>query len=105
MSVPKLTTPTFTLEFPESSNIDLTQADDVFVTFGYRGAILTKTGAALTIAEKSVSVYLEQSETMQFPVGDIQIQVNWIVDGSRFASEIVKYPISENLYNVVISND
>ena len=105
MSVPKLTTPTFTLEFPETASIDLTDADSVYVTFAYGGEILTKTGEALTVAEKSVSVYLTQAETQQFPVGDVEIQVNWLADGNRFASEIVTYPISENLMNRVITSD
>lgn len=105
MSVPRLTTPTFVLTFPTSSMVDLTAADDVYVTFGFRNEILTKTGSDLTVAEKTVSVYLTQNETRMFPVGDIQIQVNWMVDGSRFASDIVKYHISENLLNRVVGDD
>ena len=105
MSVPRLTTPTFTLTFPESALIDLTAADDVFVTFAYGGEILTKTGVALTVEAKSVSVYLTQEETMSFPVGNVQIQVNWVDSGNRFASEIVTYPISENLMSRVVSSD
>lgn len=97
MSVPKYTTPTFLLEFPEDSEIDLTSADEVYVTFAFRGEIVTKSGDDLTVTANTVSVLMSEDETMSFPVGDVQIQVNWTSGANRFASEIVSYPVTDNL--------
>ena len=102
MSVPQFTTPTFTLTFTQQG-LDLTQADNVYVTFRSGAVLLTKSGEDITVAEKSISVYLTQSETGKFrPGNDIEIQANWTIGNDRAASEVVKYPISEQLLKRVV---
>lgn len=103
MSVSRFTTPTFALILPNDANVDLTDADSVYVTFAFRGEIITKTGDDLVVEAKKVSVYLAQDETMKFPVGDVEIQLNWVIDDDRFASDIVKYTITDNLLQRVVS--
>lgn len=100
--ISKGTTPTFTLTFPANSGVDLTQAANVYVSFSGSKRI-EKTGDALTISERSVSVYLSQEETLALSDGVTQIQVNWTFgDGSRCASDIVKCQIGDNLIERVV---
>lgn len=102
MSVPRYTTPTFTLEFSEKE-LDLTQASGVYVTFKQASLIITKTGSDLEVQEKSIGVFMSQQETARFCVGGIEIQANWTTaDGRRAASEVVGYEISEQLLPEVI---
>lgn len=100
MAVVRGTTPTFTLTFPET--VDLTEADNVYVTFTSGSNILTKTGNALDVSAHEVSVYLTQAETFGFDTGVVEIQVNWTLSGNRLASEIKKYSISKQLLNEVL---
>ena len=96
------TTPTFTLKFPNDSSVDLTQAEHVYVTF-IGSETIEKSDSELTIAEKQVEVYLDQSETLSLSSGFVSIQVNWTYsDGSRACSDIVKYSFSDNLIERVI---
>ena len=102
MSVPRYTTPTFTLEFSEEG-LDLTQASGVYVTFKQASQTMTKTGSDLEVQEKSIGVFMSQAETAKFCVGGIEIQANWtMADGRRAASEVVDYEISEQLLPEVI---
>ena len=103
MSAPRGTTPTLVLKFTEPS-LDLTVAANVYVTFRYGSNQLTKTGADLTIAPKTISVSLSQEETLQFPEGIISIQANWTgSDGFRAASEIANFTWSKQLLNEVLT--
>ena len=102
MSVAKGTTPTITLTFTEQT-LDLTQASHVYVSFKGLDTIIEKKDEDLVIAAKSISVYLTQAETLSLYQGDIQIQANWTyADGSRSASEIVKFSFGGNLIERVI---
>ena len=102
MGVARYTTPTFTLTFTEDA-LDLTQAQNVYVTFRSGDVLMTKTGADLTIAEKSIGVYLSQEETAKFRIGYVEIQVNWtMAPDKRAASNVVRFPISEQLLMAVI---
>ena len=101
MSIPRGTTPTFQLTFPET--VDLTTAANVYVTFTCGSNVVTKTGDDLDVEAHSVSVYLTQAETFLFDVGKIKIQANWTDDyGGRVASEVVTYLVSEQLLNRVV---
>lgn len=62
MSIPRGVTPTFTLTFTD--NIDLTQAEHVYVTF-VGGKAITKSDDDLTVAERQIDVYLTQEETLR----------------------------------------
>ena len=72
------TTPTFTLTVGDSE-LDLSQASNVYVTVTQGNKRVTKTGSALTISGNVVSCYLSQTETLAFKAGQAaEIQVNWI---------------------------
>ena len=101
MSVPRYTTPTFTLTFTEPE-LDLTEATGVFVTFKQASLIVTKTGDELDVTEKSISVFMDQQETAQFCDGSVDIQANWTTGDKRAASEIVSYEFSKQLLQEVI---
>lgn len=102
----KGTTPTYTFTLPE--DIDLSSAESVYVTFSKTNYenILTKQDDELEINGNIVSVYLTQDETLEFPKGDILIQLNWLyADGNetkRACSEIVTDRVKRNLVNEVI---
>lgn len=102
MSAPKGTTPTITLVFPEDS-VDLTQATNVYVTFAWSTKTLTKTGADLIVSPHSIDVFLNQAETLRFPIGAVRVQANWVFpDGKREASNISSYTFTDNLLEKVI---
>ena len=102
MSVPRGTTPTFYCTFKEDW-IDLTKAKNVYVTFEAPGFSLTKTGDALILEEKAISVLLSQAETLRFLDDTVEIQANWTMpDGTRISSEIVYFPIDRQLLRKVI---
>lgn len=101
MGVPQYTTPTFTLTFTEEE-LDLTQASNVYVTFGRGRNKLTKTGEALTVSTKQIEVKLSQQESARFN-GDVEIQANWVLpSGDRVASEVVTVSIDDQLLTEVI---
>lgn len=102
MAIRQGITPTFTLTL-ESETIDLTQSENVFVTFKQGSISLTKSGEDLTVREADVDVYLEQSETLMFARGKVAVQLNWTyADGSRGCSEIVSIDWAENLLQEVL---
>lgn len=101
MGVPQFTTPDFTLTFSEQG-LDLTQADQVYVTFTSGMNEVTKSGSDLIIGEKTIGVFLDQAETGRFKPGTIRIQANWIAGGKRIASDVVSYVITEQLLRRVI---
>ena len=101
MSVPRYTTPTFTLTFAEQG-LDLTQATGVYVTFKQALYEVTKTGDDLEVEAKKISICMSQEDTARFFVGDVEMQANWTTGDRRACSEIVSYPISEQLLKQVI---
>lgn len=102
----KGTTPTYTFTLPE--DIDLSSAESVYVTFSKTNyeTILTKQDDELDIGTNTVSVYLTQDETLEFPKGDILIQLNWLYDDAgetkRACSEVIMDKVKRNLVNEVI---
>lgn len=100
MSIPRGTTPIFELTFKEEE-LDLTQANNVYVTFRCKGCRLTKSNDDLTIYPKRIDVHLTQEDTLRF-VKEIEIQANWTFDGDRCASKVVKYPIDKQLEKGVL---
>lgn len=101
MGVPRYTTPVFTLTFTEK-DLDLTQAEEVFVTFRQACKLMTVTGEDLTVGEKTIAVSFTQEETAEFCEGDVEIQANWVIAGKRAASEKVTYQFTDNLLKQVI---
>ena len=101
----KLTTPTFTLTFPEGTDLGL--ASNVYATFAKDGKeIATKKDSELVVNGNVVEVFFSQEETAQFPTGLIDVQVNWTYqDGGqtkRACSTISKVNVHANLYKKVI---
>ena len=102
--IPIGTTPTFTLTF-DDDNLDLTSAQNVYVTFhsANKASSLTKTGEDLVVEEKSIAVYLTQEETLAFYEGDVEIQANWTsATGGRCASDVGTYEFSKQLLKEVL---
>lgn len=98
-------TPTITLTLPNS--VDLTNADEVFVTFASKcGHTLTKEKTELTVSAYTINVFLTQEETLEFPTGVALVQVNWTYDDNgttkRACSTIGKLTFTDNLYNGVM---
>ncbi len=104
MSVPRGATPTFTLTFPEETQIDLTQARSVYVTFSRGMTALTKTGEDLTVGQRSIGVFLSQEETLGFGIGDVEVQANWLTaNDKRVVSEIATVAFTKQLLDEVIT--
>lgn len=102
MSVARGTTPTYILEFDEET-LDLTAANNVYVTFRKGTKVLTKTGDDIEVQAQQVSVYLNQKETLAFTQGDVKVQVNWtLANGRRAASVVALVELSEQLLEKVI---
>mgnify|MGYP006872985751 CR=1 FL=1 len=102
MSVARGTTPAYVLTFDDGT-LDLTTANNVYVTFKKGTKILTKTGEDITVAAKQIEVYLSQKETLSFSMGDVKVQVNWTTAGGmRACSEVVSIALSEQLLEKVI---
>lgn len=96
------TTPTFQLTINDES-IDLTTADNVYVTFADKGWSLTKTGSDLDVTAQEVDVYLSQEETLAFPKGNIDVQINWTFDdGKRACTTIASVKVTRNLIERVL---
>lgn len=100
------TTPTYTLTLPET--VDLTEATEVIVTFATTNheILLEKHLADVEIELNTISVWISQEESLLFPIGLIEIQVNWTyVSGEhtdRACTEIVSVTSHRNLHDEVI---
>ena len=102
MSVARGTTPTYILTFTEQL-LDLTEANNVYVTFRKGAKVLTKTGNDIDVYPKRVEIYLNQKETLAFSQGEVKVQVNWtLAEGRRAASVVKTIDLSEQLLEKVI---
>ena len=105
------TTPTLTITI--QANVDLTEADEVFVTITQGGKTVTKTGEDVAVSESgtAVSCWLTQNESMTFKPGTAEAQVNWIYTDvetqttRRAATDPVSVAIGQQLYKRVIEDD
>ena len=97
------TTPTFKLKLKDTS-VDLTKADNVYVSFSQKSVRLLKTGEDLDVSEHGIDVYLTQAESLKFLADDVvDIQANWTYDdGSRACSNIVTISVGKNLIGRVL---
>ena len=92
---------------------DLTQGQDVYVSFEQGPTELTKTGTDLTITTSSrgtitdsnIVLVLTQEETAMFNLKQaVNIQVNWIsASGVREATEQKRISVFRNLLDKVIA--
>lgn len=101
----RFTTPTLKLGVP----LDIT-GSDIYVSIRQGANKLQKSGTAIVAVYDSaddvteLSVTLAQDETAIFSVGSrVRLQVNWITpDGTRDATDIWSFEVTENLLNEVI---
>lgn len=97
MSVPKGTTPTVICVF-NKPDLDLTLANNVYVTFTSNLRTVTKSGEDLTVEPNRIIVRLSQADTLSFQIDDVEIQANWTYDGrQRACSTIEKIDVTRNL--------
>lgn len=96
------TTPTFRLTLPQA--VDLTEAENLYVSVSQGTRTVTKSGDAVTLDNAyTVSVYLAQEETVLFRAGQVLIQLNWTyANGSRACTNIVPVPVGDNLLKAVV---
>lgn len=107
MAIRRYTSPTQELII---ENLDLSSAD-IYVTYRQGSVSMTFSGDDIEVSlitdndrtDTLIQVYLSQSETAKFGLGDVSVQVNWIIDGQRDATSIVKFDITNNLLEEVIS--
>lgn len=92
------TTPTLTLTVGTAETVDLEQATAVYVTVSRLGAVITKTGADLSIDGNVVECWLTEEESLQLREGPASIQVNWTYGSSkRAASKVAAVNIGRQL--------
>lgn len=102
MSTPRGTTPTFTCTFTEE-NLDLTTANNVYLTFKQGSHGMTKSGDDIEVQAKQIDVYLNQKETLGFRVGGVEIQANWtMANGRRASSDVAVVEFSKQLLERVV---
>lgn len=100
------TTPTIQLLV---KGVDLTAADDVWVTFSDRTRAIVLTLDSPTVAasgdDTQVSVTLTQAQTAQFIANTLSdVQVNWMVSTARYATDIMSINVYENLLKEILPN-
>lgn len=101
------TTPTFTFKI-KNQDIDLTQAEHVYVTFAQGIKLIEKSGEDLDIAARQVEVWLTQEESMSLLEGQsAEVQINWTyidigAQHRRAATKVKTIPISKQLLKRVI---
>jgi len=95
------TTPTFTFTGPD--DLDLTQAENVYVSFE---DLFTKSGEDVEVTEHSVAVFLTQEETLLFEQRQVRAQINWTYHQGdkvfRAASNKIRVNVDENLLKKVV---
>lgn len=102
MGTARGTTPTFRHTFTEEL-LDLTTANNVYVTYKQGAKSLTKTGADIEVEPKAVTVYLTQKETLMFKEGTLESQINWTgSDGKRAASKVKGIELEKQLLDKVV---
>lgn len=107
--ITKYTSPPMSVEV---EGVDITSAT-VYLTLKQNSTKITLNGTRLTMtyanSNTTITFALTQAESGQFDLisSDInawaEVQVNYIIGGVRYATEIVKTKIMDNLYNEVIS--
>ena len=97
MGVLRGTTPTVICTF-DQPGLDLTEANNVYVTFSSNLKSVTKCGEDLVIEPNRVSVYLSQKDTLGFQLDEVEVQVNWTYDDmKRSGSSIEIIAVDRNL--------
>lgn len=101
MTVTRGTTPTLTF----IPGADLTQANNVYVTFRTGDREITKSteNDSLVITPETVSVRLAQADTLAFAPGVMLVRINWTFsDGSRMCSDDSVIYVRDNFPSEVL---
>lgn len=101
------TTPSLTLTI-SGTGVNLSSANNVYVTLSNGLHTITKTGSDLAISATQVICYLTQAESLTFSEGrDVLVQVNWTyTDGGatkRAATITQAIEVTKQLLPEVIS--
>ena len=102
-TLPRGTTPTFTLTFDG----DLTEMAHTYVTFKQGMYSVTKADEDLHVTtdgeQTLIDVSLTQAETLKFSAGSVEVQANFTTStGGRMASEIAKCIMTKQLLAEVV---
>lgn len=94
------TTPTITI----STDVDLSAASNLFVTFSQGGAVvLEKTLSDVTVSADAVTVELTQEDTLALASGaSVEFQIRATVGDAKLASNIMVSSVYRILKNGVI---
>ena len=103
------TTPTFTFTITNET-VDLTEAENVYVTIRQGSKEITKTGEDLEVAARVVNVFLNQEESLSLSeTVDAEVQINWTyldpVDNTtvrRAATKVKSIKVTKQLLKRVI---
>lgn len=88
------TTPTITI----TTDLDLTQASNLFVTFKQGDRVcFEKTLDEVTVTENSVVCELEQADTLALKDGQVRFQIRATLGDSKVASNIMTASVDEIL--------
>lgn len=104
----RATTPTLTLSV-RGENIDLTQANNVYVSLKQGEFDVVKTGEDLVVEATVVKVWLSQQETLSLKSGQVLlVQINWTYIDTygvtqRVATEVGSITITPQLLCEVVS--
>lgn len=103
MSFPSGMEPDFALEF-DLEDVDLSQCEDVTVTFDCNGHRVNKSGEDLLIEDNNIGLYLTQEDTLIFEVGwMLTVQVNWILNNRRGGTDVTNVcKITKQLYEEIL---
>ena len=104
------TTPTFTFTI-KSQTVDLTEAENVYVTIRQGATEITKTGSDLQVSQRSVDVFLDQEESLKLKENtSAEVQINWTYLDSgdnttvrRAATKVKSIQIDRQLLKRVIT--
>ena len=102
------TTPTFTLTI-DDENLDLSQAENVYVTIKQANTTITKTGEYLEVDQNMVMCWLTEEESFRLKENiEAAIQINWTYLESsgtrkRAATQTHKIMVGRQLLNEEIT--
>ena len=101
------TTPTICMNITNGGELDLTKAEDLYITLRQGQKMITKKDS-VTVEAQSVSFSFTQREALSLKEGPADVQINWTykdaVDGTtrRAATRINQIEISRQLLEEVI---
>ena len=103
------TTPTFTFTIVNET-VDLTEAENVYVTIRQGSKEITKTGEDLEVAARTVNVFLNQEESLSLSeTVQAEVQINWTyldpIDNTivrRAATKVKSVSVTKQLLKRVI---